>query len=589
MNPLTKYGLANMEINSIKKENYSLEKSKDGKYIIKISNGERDFYIGSKYSVDRDVKYFLSQIEEFNVNTIFIVFGLGAGEQILELLKQISSSNKILIVEPDVNIIATFNSLEHSKEILEDNRVVLTSLENDKLNNILCSFIEEFNINNIKVLTFANYDKNYSSYHIQFYESIRGFLEMSAININTSLLYSQQFFRCFVKNIKYIVKSTIINEVKNKFQNIPAVVVSAGPSLEKNINMLKEIKDKFIIIAGGRTVKPLLEIGVNPDFIAVIDPTEACYKLVENSLDCAAPLVFCEVTNYDVVEKLKGKKVFFQEGINLEKVTSEILGKKVDSIFQGGSVAHTCASFAEYIGCNPIIFIGQDFAYTNNKLHADIASVEQSNEHIGDELLVEDIHGNLIPTNAVFNMYRRRMELFIKTFPKTTFINSTEGGANMEGTIVMDFKEAIHKYEQTNKFDRNGFDILDHPCKIDKDFVKVKIKKLIIDMNSIKKDCHKAIKYSNEVLQHYASGKNNDINSLLNSIKKINGKIEKINFIDSLLKPTVFRILMHPEFMEKMNESNTERGIRLAEQTKRLYEDIIIAIDEAIPFIEEYI
>lgn len=589
MNVITEYALANIDINNYNKELCSVEKSKDGKYVVKIKKYGKEFYVGSKYSVNRDIEFFLSQVGEFNINTIFVIFGLGTGEHILMLLEQISDSNKILIVEPDTNIIAAFNSLGYSKKILNDKRIVIASLEIEKLNTVIYSVIEEFNINNVTVTTYANYDKIYIDEYIQFYKIIKEFIQTSAININTNLFFTEQFFNCFVKNMKNIVKSTIINELKNKFQGIPAVVVSAGPSLEKNINLLKDVEGRFIIISGGRTVKPLEMVGITPDFVAIVDAGEGSYKVIENALGCTAPLLFCEVTNHDVVEKYKGEKIFFQEGCDLTKVTPEILGEKVDAIFQGGSVAHTCTSFAKYCGCNPIIFVGQDFAYTNNKFHADIASIQNNNEYVGNDIFVDDIYGNPVRTSTLFNSYRRQMEKFIKTSQDVTFINSTEGGANIEGTLVMDLKETIKKYEKVKAFDRKKINSLSSYSRLDKNHVKNQIEKLLVDMKLIKKDCSDAIKYSDEVLKYYSNEKDNDITTLLNNIKKINDEIQKINFIDSLLKPTIFRILMHPEYMEKINDTEKEKGIRLAKQTQILYENIIKAIEKSIPSIEECI
>lgn len=589
MNPLTIYSLTNIDTSNYDMENYSLERSKDDRNIVRVKKSGKDIYLGSKYSVERDVQNFMSQIQDFNVNTIFVIFGIGTGEHIQALLNIISSTNKVYVLEPDTNIIGAFYSLEYSKEIIEDKRVTLSPMDVDKINSVIGHVVEEFNINNLKVMSYANYDKIYTLEYDQFFKCVKEFLESSAINVNTSIYYSQQFFHCFVKNMKYIVNSTVLNDLKNEFAGTPAVIVSAGPSLEKNIHLLKEVKDKFLIIAGGRTIKPLNKIGLDPDFAVVIDPSEACYKLVENSLECKTPLVFCEMTNYEVVDNLKGRKIFFQEGGSLAEVSREVLGYKVDGLFQGGSVAHTSASFAKYIGCDPIIFIGQDFAYTNNKLHADIANTAKKNEYTGYTVLVEDINGEMIPTTPVLNSYRRRMEHFVKTCKDNNFINSTEGGAKMEGPLVMDLKDVISKYSYVENFDKEKFNILNEPGKIDTEFVKKQIENLLVDMKDIKKESLKAIKLADDILKYYTNESSKDISSLLKKAKKLNSKIQKINFIDSLLKPTVFRILMHPEFMEKMNETQQEKGIRLANQTKRLYEDISVAIDEAIPLIEECI
>ena len=69
-------------------------------------------------------------------------------------------------------------------------------------------------------------------------------------------------------------------------------MLSAGPSLEKNIALLKECHEKFIIISGGRTLSKLKEIGVKPDFFVMIDGDEIAYDLVKENLNWDIPLIF---------------------------------------------------------------------------------------------------------------------------------------------------------------------------------------------------------------------------------------------------------------------------------------------------------
>ncbi len=113
----------------------------------------------------------------------------------------------------------------------------------------------------------------------------------------------------FLKNIRIMSKGIPLDEFKDKYQNKPAIIVSAGPSLKKNIHLLKEAQDRFIIITGGRTLKALIDAGVTPHFVCIIDPVDKTFRLVEKSLDCSAPLVFYEGTNPDVAEKYKGPKI----------------------------------------------------------------------------------------------------------------------------------------------------------------------------------------------------------------------------------------------------------------------------------------
>ncbi|MFL0269666.1 motility associated factor glycosyltransferase family protein [Candidatus Clostridium radicumherbarum] len=570
---------------------YFLEKSYDNRNIIKIEDidNKKMFYIGSKYSVQRDIDKFLKQINDFNVSTIFLVFGFGAGEHIFKLLDEVGENNKILIIEPDKKVINIIKKSGYFDEILKDKRVLLSEL-NISIIEILSSFIDEININNIKLMVFANYDKIYLNEFKEFYKKLNDFLLTNIINMNTNISFSEQFFKCFIRNLKHVFYSVFINDFKDQFKNIPAVVVSAGPSLEKNVELLKDAQKQFIIITGIRTVSTLNAKGINPDFVCVVDPSEKMYQVSKKSLNCKSTLVFCECTNYKIVEEYEGKKIFFQEGVNLQKVTREILDAKVDSLWAGGSVAHTCTALARYMGCNPIIFIGQDFAYTNDKYHADSASDVNNNiTDSNDIIFVDDINGEKVRTSKLLDTYRKNMEQFIRLSPNTLFINSTEGGANIIGTKVEPLRCAIDEYAQEGNLSKSIVDLMNKTNSINKIDVLNKVKQILDDLEVLEEKCVSAIDYSNEFLKYYEKENEKSIKPLIDNINDINSLIYNIEFIENILKPTIYKILMNPEYIEKMNEAKKETEYRLAKQVKELYEGIIKAIDMSIPYIKECI
>lgn len=589
MNPITQFALLDIDLSNFEKQKYSVEESKDYKSLVRIKDEERTIFLGSKYSVKRDVDLFLQQASDYNVNTVFVVFGIGTGEHILELLKIITDKNKILIIEPDKNILALLKTMDCYNTIVEDERVVVSLCDEEKLPLIIRTFIEEFNINNIKLMVFANYDKIYKENFLISYNILKGFVESTVLNINTTKHFDTQFFKCFMKNIKHIEKSAIINEFKDIFKGKPAIIVSAGPSLEKNIDQLFKVKDEFIIFSGGRTIASLKKVGVIPDVVAVVDPGQPSYEVIKNTLDCQAPLVFCEVTNCDVVNEYCGDKIFFQEGFNLNKITSEILGKQVDTLYQGGSVAHTCTSIADYMGCNPIIFIGQDLAFTNGKKHADIASTGDNKISRTSDIFVEDIYGNRVMTDATFNSFRKAFEEFISINKNKVFINSTEGGANIRGTIISDLKETISKYRSNTPIDKEILKSKLNRNVINNEYVLSNLEKILKSIKDIKKDCEKAVKISDELMDFYLKGKSKDIKKLLKFISDLNKRIEGLEIINNLLQPVYYEILMDPKFSEKQGESEKEKGIKLAKQTKKLYSNIVKAINEADPMLEQCI
>ena len=121
----------------------------------------------------------------------------------------------------------------------------------------------------------------------------------------------------------------------------------------------------------------------------------------------------------DYISRLKEENLILNENELLE-----IVNKKICHLKVGGSVAHAMVEFAALLGCNPIIFIGQDLAYTDDKCHADIAkstwgSNELKNNINDDDLFIEGINGELIRTSKALNTFRIEMERIISRYSKT--------------------------------------------------------------------------------------------------------------------------------------------------------------------------
>lgn len=567
----------------------SVEKSKDNKNILKVIFDNKEIYIGSKYLVQRDIDLFLRKLENINLESIIIIFGLGCGEHISELLDKISHSNKVIIFEPNISILKSFVDLELAKKILSDNRVFISKCDEQAVNNVLLCTINEININNIEYVHYANYDNLYELEYNQLYSILKQYIYNKIIELNTSLKFSKKYFESYMSNLDIVVQSCFINSIKNKYKGYPAVIVSAGPSLDKNIHLLKDVQDKIIIIAGGRTLKPLLNIGIKPDFICSFDLQGYSYDLIKEYLDSDVPLVYNELSNVNVVHDYKSRKIYFTD-IMLGGITDKIINYKVDGLFQGGSVAHICMSFAEYLGCNPIIFIGQDLAYTNNKLHADSAKTFFVDPI--DKLYVDDINGEKVLTTSVFNYYRKRIEEFIGEKTDRIFINATEGGANIKGTEIKTLDETIKDHCE-NTIDKNINYLIDNNKQISIDIVILNMKKRFEFVKEIKKLCNEGINYCQELYDYYDKNKKSNTKNVIKKLNKIdtqvNKNIEKIEFMKMLFSPIVAKVLMNETFKEKFNETETERNKRIFAKNINLYQGLIEIIDYAEPLINKCI
>lgn len=590
MENLTDYLKDILEDKFIKDEEVKLEKSKDDKFIFKVNYNGSFKYIGSKYNVGRDVDNFLSEIGNIGIDKVIIVFGLGTGEHILKLLDKLNSFNRVLVVEPDKRILKKFLKLKYSKELLKDNRINIVGFEKENIADYITAFIcYENNYNNTKYISYGSYNKLYKIEYLYFLRNIKDVLLKFESNVITKYAYGKDFMSCYLDNIKSITSSHYLNEFKDKFKDYTAVVVSAGPSLEKNIDELKNFNDNAIIICGNRTLRPLVEKGIIPHFMCSVDCSDAVYEMSQKYLNYGnIPLVFTETSNSKLVLNKRKHKIFFKYAVAKTSI-QEIVGKNIDSLYSGGSVAHTCVDFARYIGCKVIIFIGQDLAYTNNREHAQIAEIQNYNKTISNKNLiqVDGLYGDKVFTTYVLNGYRDALEEYIKRMKNIKFVNATEGGALIKGAESITLKEALDKYTVSQEIGK----IIDDIFKKQSDIDRIKA---IDNMKNILKGLMKIndkIKRCREnIILALLSNKISKMKYAYKKISVLNDELDNsssFDFIDFLISDVMNRASVYFRYEESKYEVENLKNILNA--FEKLYSDIIETIDYIVPKIEKCI
>lgn len=383
-------------------ENFWREYSYDGYEIFRIKKEKKLLYLGSKYNMKIEIEKIQNNIKETPDLKLIVIFGSGSGVWIDELDK-ITSDKKILIIEPDKYL---FENMKNKKFNIYKNQVQLLCMEDMDFYNNMLSVVKS---SEIKILIFGNYDFVYKKELDSFISDIKRVIVDVKIRQNTSNYFSKIWLKNYLENIPQLINSNIINNYKNIFKNKPAIIISAGPSLDKNLQFLKGHEDKFIIIAVGRSLNATQKYGIKIDFTAIIDGGEDMYNVFKDSLNTEVPLLFNELSNSKIIEKYIGEKIFFST-MEFEKSDKEILDFEPITLFQGGSVAHACIDFAKILGCSCIILMGQDLAYTDDKIHASNSTAKYENNDFNDEtyICVKGVKSDLVKTTSDFNMFRER-------------------------------------------------------------------------------------------------------------------------------------------------------------------------------------
>lgn len=400
----------------------------------------KSFLLYSKYNPIRDSKAFAEEVYDENAE-IYFIYGLGLGYHINELEDKINANSKsyhIYVIECNRDILKLASENVDLNRILNNKNITFIRMKNErksyeKLNKIL-------SINNIKI---AIHRPSLNIIPEEFIE-LKYILEEFQMKQNTIDSTKDMLEQNFMENIKNFDENVDI--LFSKHINKPLYLVAAGPSLDKNIHELSKVKDNGIILSVGRAVRTLLVSDIIPDYIIITDPSEYLYDMQLNGLNIDVPIIVLSTCDKNVMLKYNGfKYIALQEGYPLADEYAKNNNRKL--VKTGGSVATTGLDVAIRMGCNPIIFVGQDLAFTENKTHSKdtfAKNVIESNSLRE----VEDVYGNTIRTSKNLYIYLRWIQNRILEEKDIEFIDVTEGGAKIKGTKVMKLSEVIDKYSR---------------------------------------------------------------------------------------------------------------------------------------------
>ncbi|EJL7936168.1 motility associated factor glycosyltransferase family protein [Campylobacter jejuni] len=246
----------------------------------------------------------------------------------------------------------------------------------------------------------------------------------------------------------------ILSERKNKFEN--AIVVSAGPSLAKQLPLLKAYQDKAVIFCADGALSMLEKEGITPDYVTNLDCRDLAMKFFQNKENKTSLNILSCVTHPSLVHFLDNKSVVLRDDPLYQRFNLNDFGY----IDTGTHVSHFSYTLALALGFKNIIMIGQDLAFDEegNSHSKGFSYGEQfSGEKTVPTLKAQAYAGKgEVLTHITWNDYRIKLEyLFACNDQKAKFYNATEGGARINFTEELSFKECCEKLltKEKPKFD----------------------------------------------------------------------------------------------------------------------------------------
>lgn len=378
------------------------------------------------------------------------LFGIGDGE----LLKRLIPSYPLIIVfEENLDFfISAFSRFDFSEDF-KQGRVIFVDTSSEKLELYLTMLFSTKPY--YQYLSLFELFMNGNFYHRFYLEKAKAvhrlcesviFTTLSALGVwAKDILFS--VYENFLSNVPLMLENIpiarLIEERKNKFEN--AIVISAGPSLSKQLPLLKKVQENAVLFCADGALNIVLEQGIEPDYILNTDISDWA-KAFLHQIPAKSLLINGYSTHPKTLESLKGKNLSVVLGTK-DGVCQYNFFKDFGFVELGGNVSHFAYALALELGFKNIIMLGQNLSLDfNGNSHAKGYAFGENYETEADikYFKVKAYKGlGEVTTHITWDYYRKDLErLFLLNRHKATFINSTEGGAFIKFCQELSFKES---------------------------------------------------------------------------------------------------------------------------------------------------
>lgn len=423
------------------------------------------------------------EVFSFAENTpvaIHLVYGLGLGY--LFQVASLNSKGTVILYEPDLNILwIAFTLVDFSSDILKENVFVCSEYEE-----VQNAIYKKSGMKNSPQMLSVPSQREFNP--TAFEELVKN-LQNLVGSFSLDLKYTKEKFypslKMLLKNVPQLMEELPLARFKDFYKGKTAVVVSAGPTLDRNIETLKKYRDNYILFTVGTAVKTLYSHGIKPDFLCIIETYDSSRQI--EGLDLSDVNFITEPYSNPALRNFKFKQRFSHISANtpVNHFWAEICGENIEEYWSKGTVSYTALNCARLLGCSKIILVGQDLAYIEGQCYSKdsaykdliceynsvtnrweitakdldkfasaispsenyeirIKTAKNRLERLNNSLYyVKGINGDMLPTESVYAAFVTPLKEFAENFNNRTYINTSLVGAQIDRFENLPLDEAL--------------------------------------------------------------------------------------------------------------------------------------------------
>ncbi len=320
--------------------------------------------INSQSGAQADAEHVVSTASHNNKASIHVVFGLGFGYTFKEAVERAQGS--VILYEPNVELLRVAMEMVDFSDVLSKNNVLVTN----NLEGLEAAFDRCFRVGSETAVFCCPYHRAQTAELNKLLEKLGILQGIASVNTAQRASHSAGYAHHAVYNLHQFLECSPISALKDSLKNIPAVIIASGPSLNDNVEELKKYRSKAVYFGVSSSLAALNENGIYPDFVSMIETYDA--RGLISGCDISRTSLICEpYTNYYVLaQPFKSKFVTASDENTANDIYEKAFGLAHEEFETKGTVSYNALSAAKYMGCNPIILVGQDLAYIDGNCYS---------------------------------------------------------------------------------------------------------------------------------------------------------------------------------------------------------------------------
>ncbi|OEX75762.1 motility accessory factor [Campylobacter jejuni] len=445
------------KLRALKKNDFKIQQNENGINFIKDNI---TLYKNPNQELLENLALFQNKYKKYPV---LFFYGFGNG-MFYKALCENKNHKHIIVFEDELEILAlALHLFDFSKELKNEHLILFhtTSITTAQLATL---FMYEYIQKSVKIFNLFIH----SDFYLKFYahqiqelnkkliENIRFIVLAKGNDPYDSIIGIKHMLNNLPKLLNHGIFQNFLKERKQKVKN--AIIVSTGPSLSKQLPLLKKYANKATIFCADSAYPILAKHDIKPDYVCMLERDDIVSKCFDNDFkefDKGILFILASVVHKEVIEFLERnnreymlahRPLHFAVSLNL---------KEFGYIGVGASVANMAYELAASLRHENIIFIGQDLAYAEDgSSHPKEHIYGNEGEKIRGEVYTLAYGGEKqVRTQLTWNLFRQAFEkdiFWAKEKLKINTYNCTEGGARIEGTIEKPFKETCETLLKEN-------------------------------------------------------------------------------------------------------------------------------------------